>query len=180
MLQTLEFGMCWMKKTTKWKLTRCIGGEGGVGVCICRCAAREEFASSAVDDVEVIEAAIIDAEVRATETEVEVEVVFALEAGVDIEGETGAVETQVDREVEIGAVETGVEVEVAPAMLVVMELVVVISVIVAAVGSGSEGGDWKRNAVVALWLIFGKDTPKTTAQHGELKSMIMTWSLGKW
>lgn len=73
-----------------------------------------------MDDVEVIEAAIIDAEVRATETEVEVEVVFALEAGVDIEGETGAVETQVDREVEIGAVETGVEVEVASALLVAL------------------------------------------------------------
>ena len=83
----------------------------------------------------------LDAEVSATEIGVEVEVLLALEAGVDIEG---------DIEVEIGSVETGVEVEVAPAMLVVMELGVVISVIVAAVGSGSEGGDWKRNAVVAL------------------------------
>ena len=45
--------------------------------------------------------AIIDAEVRATETEVEVEDVLALEAGVDIEG---------DIEVEIGSVKTGVEV----------------------------------------------------------------------
>ena len=79
----------------------------------------------------------------------------------------------------MGAVETGVEVEVASALLVVMESVVVISVIVAAVCSGSKGDDWIRNAVVALCLIFGEDTPKTTAQHGELKSMIMTWSLGK-
>ena len=43
----------------------------------------------------------LDAEVRATETGVEFEVILALEAGVDIEG---------DIEVEIGSVETGVEV----------------------------------------------------------------------